>query len=261
MEKQQFFDKVLYPATRNVYLSMVLNDAILTKKYLTNCYHLNTWRVINETYWNILSMLYYVRFKNWKAKTTEKDWGIIEECFSDVSQMLEKNPKTQFLFGNALTAADISFVSHAVLLLLPNSPYCDKHGLKFPSLEEVSDEYKQRTEKLRKSKAGKWAIEIYEKYRGRSLAKKLDAEAPEYNTDWSISSATLSVYSCNITMLFFIPMMIPFIIGMELFQIIIYWSAILLSSYLFNYMPFGIFGVIKKSKLLLQAFLTTRKAK
>ena len=98
--------------------------------------------------------------KKYRVNETQKDLAIqnISNIFNIVDQRLA--PDTKFLVGNKISAADISFAALAAPLLRPkNHPiYSSQHA-------NLSQEMSDIAKDLRATRSGKFALNLYEKFR------------------------------------------------------------------------------------------------
>jgi hypothetical protein len=167
LDFQQSFDKTLGPAVITIFLSTVLSNSKLTEKYILSTVHLNTWNSLQRTLWPILKFLMY-RHYDLSRKSVERAWQVVEDAFKEVDEQLSKDNGRQYIAGETLTAADISFASHAALVLFPNEAddtFASHLGLKLPSLKELPKTVAEKAKTLRQTKAGKHAIRMYRKER------------------------------------------------------------------------------------------------
>ncbi|KAJ3411341.1 hypothetical protein HDV05_002362 [Chytridiales sp. JEL 0842] len=168
LELQQKFDKVLGPAVIRVFLDTVLTDPKLEEKYILSTVHLNTWAALQRVCWPLLKIAMKRHYKI-NPNSVEDAWATVERIFGEIDQRLEKDSNIKYLAGTTnITAADISFASHAALVLFPNEvddTFASALGLKLPSYSELPLKVAERARKLRETKAGKFAIRMYRKER------------------------------------------------------------------------------------------------
>ncbi len=95
----------------------------------------------------------------------DQDLKQIFQIFDDVEQQLSDG--RPFLFGNKITAADISFACLGGILMLPT--ISEGYAAYLPSLDEVDPELARIANHLRKHKAGKWILKLFSEQRGKRL--------------------------------------------------------------------------------------------
>lgn len=237
LEKQQQFDDVFYKATRVIFLATVLESKELSKKYIIDANRLNTWKAVNEVFWPALRLAYKFWFKV-NAKSVDQAWKLVYEQFDQVEEEL-KTSSSKFMLGETITAADISFASHAALVLFPNAADSLGSGLRLrlPLLSELSSETREKVEKLRETKAGKYAISLYKNGRGTSKAKYDDCYALENNPAWSHSVNHLRTNLGNLFFVTVIPILVPFLIEMDWSFRILWWVIFGTVMYFTESMP------------------------
>ncbi len=91
----------------------------------------------------------------------------INQLFDDVENRLSDG--RPFLFGDRLTAADISFACLGGILLLPT--ISEGYAAYLPSLDEVDAELAQIANQLRNRKAGEWVLRLFREQRGDRLIR------------------------------------------------------------------------------------------
>ncbi|KAI8814284.1 hypothetical protein BJ742DRAFT_896999 [Cladochytrium replicatum] len=202
---QEFFDDVLAPASRKIFLHCVTTSGRLEDRYLINTVHLNTWKGASRLLWPF--MRYFLLRTNGmtgklnRDRTMEKAWRDVDLCFSVVENILAGNqeiipaldkkdgnsreeslssflksepPKltysmmnSKYLTGTTFTAGDLSFASHAALVLLPNHDdlFSEFMTLQLPRLKELPDGLSRKIRELRERGAGQYAIRMYRKER------------------------------------------------------------------------------------------------
>lgn len=111
-----------------------------------------------------------MRGLNVNAKSAERSWVKIERLVEQIEEKLGDGPVgTQFLDGSMFSAADITVCAHMSLLLFP--PQHSYIGRQM-SAEHIKDPvFKQRIEKLQKSKVGQYVYWCYENRRPPMLLK------------------------------------------------------------------------------------------
>lgn len=111
-----------------------------------------------------------MRGLNVNARSAERSWTKIERLVEELEEKLGDDPiGTQFLDGNTFSAADITLCAHMSLLLFPpQHSYIGRHM----SAESIKDPvFKQRIEKLQRSKVAKYVYWCYENRRPLMLPK------------------------------------------------------------------------------------------
>jgi hypothetical protein len=203
LEEQEYFDKVLYPASRMIFLDIVMKNPSLTREYFFNSHSLRKWRNIMQLLWPVIYWIYkfyYFWISDMKVEDAWKKW---DDCFERVENKL--NSESEFLIGDSITSADLSFASHVGLVFALNDPNIDK--------------YKSR-------KGGKYVLNLLIS-KPAHLGQKLDCNAYENNPDWGKTLAHLRVTIVNIVMLTIIPAGLPFMIDMDWQGTIMLWCAAL----------------------------------
>ncbi|KAJ3100773.1 hypothetical protein HDU97_001944 [Phlyctochytrium planicorne] len=209
LDLQQSYDEKLGPAVTKTFLAAVMYRKSLAEKYLILNVHLNTWKALNRLLWPILKFA-MTRHFDLSSKSIESARQEIVMIFEAVGKELSKDGGRQFICGNSLSAADISFSSHAALVLFPNEEedsFGSKLGLRLPSLKDLPKEASDLARKLRTTIAGKHALKMYRKERTpkdkpdgfRSFPSKHSKEA---NPWWSRDDGELlliNTYGCLLT--------------------------------------------------------------
>ncbi|ETW02653.1 hypothetical protein H310_06113 [Aphanomyces invadans] len=92
----------------------------------------------------------------------ERSWTKIQSTFNAVNDILGDKPLgAQFVAGTSFTAADISFCSHASLILAPpQNPFLAQ----YINMSEAPRQYQDRHKELVESKAGQFVLWCYENY-------------------------------------------------------------------------------------------------
>ncbi|KAJ3215034.1 hypothetical protein HDU67_000923 [Dinochytrium kinnereticum] len=167
LELQQGFDRDMGPAVIRIFLSTLLSNPDLTEKYLISNVHLNTWKTLNRLFWPLIRQgLWYTLGLD--KKNVETAWKTVREIFMSVETEMEKNGGRKYISGDTLSASDISFASHASLILFPNETddtFAGGLGFRLPSLKELPREVADAARSLRATKAGKHALRMYRKER------------------------------------------------------------------------------------------------
>ncbi|KAJ3380884.1 hypothetical protein HDU84_005520 [Entophlyctis sp. JEL0112] len=185
---QEYFHKNLTLAVVKIYLHIILSSSYLCKKYLISTVHLNNLSAVLSTFWPIIRIAMHLYFDLSKS-SIDKAWTTVEEAFDKVGELLDaSSPQSKggrhYIVAAQLTAADISFASHALLVLFPNS---DEHGdsavrgigcaAAIPSLAEVPADAAARVRALRASRAGRHAFEMW-RY------ERVYSSRPDENNPW-----------------------------------------------------------------------------
>ncbi|KAJ3333608.1 hypothetical protein HDU76_006098 [Blyttiomyces sp. JEL0837] len=202
LELQNTYDTKLGPAVISVFLSTVLSKTSLTEKYIFSTIHLHTWSTIQRLVWPFLRFAMH-RYYDLTSKGVEKAWQTIETIFDEVGAELAKDGGRSYIAGNMLTAADMSFCSHAAFVLFLNekddTTLTSTHlTMALPSLKELPKHVVERVKKLRQTPAGKHVVRMYRKERipadkpdgFRSLPSKF---AKENNPWWTKDEGRLII--------------------------------------------------------------------
>jgi hypothetical protein len=222
LEEQEFFDTSLRMAATTIYLDCILRDKKLARKYIIQANHLKTWQAINDASWKLMQWVYWIYFKLYDKNTIKVAWDQVHKAFDRVEKLKSENPDSDFLIGSSITAADISFASHAALLLLPQNS-----SLTLPSSAEMTQEFHRATALLKASVAGKWALKLYEKERGPLLAKKMDNLASEFNPDWADRPSKLRANVFIQLMHILVAGSLPLLVEFDWSLTFLYWIAII----------------------------------
>ncbi|KAJ3164526.1 hypothetical protein HK101_000419 [Irineochytrium annulatum] len=164
---QQKYDEILGPAVTRVFLRTCLGAAALTERYLWETVHLNTWKTAQAVLWPALRLVMW-RWYGLHKHSPEEDWKVVDEVFESVRVELAKDGGRPYIAGATFTAADISFASHAALVLFPNErddTFAGGLGVTMPSLGELPEDVAGRARALRATAAGRHAIKMWRKER------------------------------------------------------------------------------------------------
>lgn len=155
IDLQEYFDNVLYKAGKGIFYEIVLSDTKLFRKYIINAGHFESDRILCDSVWPILYL--YFKIKTWRLDTN-KLINDATEAFQKADTLLQKS---HFLCGPQLSAADISFISHAMGILWPTGDdlWAENCNLEFPALKMIPLKWRQMVQKFRKTKAGSWAMQ------------------------------------------------------------------------------------------------------
>ncbi len=99
----------------------------------------------------------------------DKGIGHIYQEFERVEQRLSDG--RPYLFGDRLTAADISFACLGGVAMLPTPE--EGYGAYLPPVDRRDDELKRVATELRNTEAGKWALGLYRTDRGTRVIPAL----------------------------------------------------------------------------------------
>lgn len=99
----------------------------------------------------------------------DKGIGHIHKEFDRVAQRLSDG--RPYLFGDRLTAADISFACLGGAAMLPTPE--EGYGAYLPPVDRCNDELRRVSTELRDSDAGKWALSLYRAERGKRVIPAL----------------------------------------------------------------------------------------
>ena len=154
IDLQEYFDNVLFHAGKGIFYDIVLSDTRLFRKFIINAGHFESDRILCNAFWPII-YLYFIL----KTMRFDKNQAISDatEAFTKAERCLAKS---SFLCGPQISAADISFVSHAMMLVWPTADdvWAENCSLEMPSLKQIPMGWKTVIQKFRKTKAGIWAI-------------------------------------------------------------------------------------------------------
>ena len=248
LQLQEDFDKGFAEATRLIYLSELWQSKKLTTQFLLEANHLRTWISINKVAWKYFRFGFYFYFKLGDKAAIASAWDKIHETFERVKEIKSRNLGNKFLIGTEISAADISFASHAALILLPDQ----KLSMKLPSSSDMSKCFQEKSSALKESIAGKFAIDMYKNERKLKPFNKLSSKLPQNNPKWA-DSAVLSVLVTNLMFQLLIPTVVPFMVGLDWGVTIVYWTALIIVAYLSGYFQNSkvAFEKFKKIKALL----------
>merc|ERR1711916_118128 len=99
----------------------------------------------------------------------QRSLQVVEGEFAHAEELLADG--RQFLAGDRLSAADLSFATMAVPALLLRVE--EGMGARIPYKEEVSDEYGAIADRLRQTNAGRHALKVFAEYRRPSVIPTL----------------------------------------------------------------------------------------
>ena len=244
LEEQEFFDNSLKLAAQTIYLDTILRDQELVRKYILQSNHLKTWQAINDASWKFMQWVYWIYFKLYDKTTIKKSWNQIHAAFERVEKLRSENQDNEFLIGSSITAADISFASHAALLLLPQNT-----SLILPLRAEMGPEFHRATAKLKDSLAGKWAMKLYENERGQLLSQKMDNTTAEFNPEWADGPGKLRAKVFIQTMHILVAIFLPILAEFDWTVTVIYWAVIIYS--MSQFYP-GVLKIICRAKIALK---------
>ncbi|KAJ8322952.1 hypothetical protein QVD99_007368 [Batrachochytrium dendrobatidis] len=247
LEIQEQFDSNFSAATRTIFLFEVLSNTKLAEAYIRDQIHLNTWRTVNQLIWPIMRHVMWIYFKLGNQDTLDRAWRCVHKVFEQVESMLQVQAKSEsdqtlskatmlqnvFLTGSKITAADISFASHAALVLFPrdDDDYGGKIGMSMPPLKQLSPHTQVKVKTLRSLPAGRFALRLYRKERGRCIGHKPSKHAKVNNPKWAslkylqlqaaiIFSGITVLIGVPLTMLFFY----QFVLVLAIYLAVIYFA-------------------------------------
>jgi hypothetical protein len=235
LEDQEYFDHVLYPATRTVFLNEVFNSKDLRDKILLNGHHLRKWNSLMQLLWPLMYILYRFWFKV-DASNVGKAWRTIFLAIDAVEKDLNDS---LFLAGDRLSAADLSFASHMKSILDLKSP---------------DPTFQARIARIENSKVGHYVRKLLDE-RVVTTGTKLDRDVEENNPDWGDNVAYLRTSLVNSMMLTVIPLGLPFLISMDWSTTLGYWLLLTLSIYFQG--VFRIMPILKQKVSFLKTALVT----
>ncbi|KAI8917894.1 hypothetical protein DFJ77DRAFT_488766 [Powellomyces hirtus] len=184
LDLQSYFDTTLAPAARTVFLHTLLTacPSSLARAYLVDTVHLNTWRALGQATWWAVRMVMRRRFCC-SDEEVESAWVVVTEVYEKVEEELRKQEQAQqrshhhkkrkqpFLCGPTVTAADISFAAHSILVLFASrddDSFASCLRLSVPPLSSLPKRVSTRIRILRATAAGQHAIRMYKRERGGS---------------------------------------------------------------------------------------------
>eukprot|EP00842_Homolaphlyctis_polyrhiza_P006913 jgi/Hompol1/810/HPOL_004514-RA len=251
LDLQEEFDNKLAVAARTIYLHTMLSNPSLAKKYLADRIYLNQWRVLNQVLWPLLRRAMWYYYGLGKTDTLDAAWQTVASTFEQVEAILIETHKSKtvnvpkivadlsnFLTGKTLTAADISFASHAALVLFPHED--DSYGggkikLPLPSLSELPKQLSERVQALRRTAAGQYASRLYRKERGKCLARRPSKHSKANNPDWA-NAHILRTMAINRISPIILAVLVP-VMFLPLWLAIVAWLICIAGAYYGVYLP------------------------
>lgn len=95
--------------------------------------------------------------------TDERCQRALERVRSEIAKVDERLERGPFLVGDSFTAADLTFASlMAPALLVTRS---EGYGATFPALDELGPEAAEMVAEMRASRAGRFALDMFRRYR------------------------------------------------------------------------------------------------
>lgn len=262
VDLQEYFDKNLAPASRTIFLNTVLCRWSLTEKYILSTPHLNTWNTAQRVLWPII-YVFLRRTYGINEAAVQDAWKTVDACFDKVDEILKTQGRNHYLIGDSLSAADISFASHAALVLFPNQDdvWADRLTLKTPKLSEIPEELASKIKKLRASAAGSFAIRMYKKERGTSLRQQASKHHSKNNPFWAKSETFRKVAVTVIPALILAVVAIFFTVSFKV-QGIILCCILVFSAQLANnwYGPTRVIRLFKELYRLFSIYKTQLKS-
>jgi glutathione S-transferase len=183
---EQYFDENLAPAVQYIYWNSMMKEKKLVQHYIIDKIHWASHRRLYEWMWPVLWMRWNIFFL-YKEKLLDKAIRCVDEAMNKVTFRFEEGGK-QYICGTSFSAADLTFASHASLILWPSKTedYMDNMGIHVPYLEEVSD---QRLVNMiqcwKKTLAGQHTIRICRFERGTKFGKRPTRYDREHNPWWT----------------------------------------------------------------------------
>ncbi len=167
VQLDEHYNRYLGPHTRRLFYFNVLNQPDLM-------FELADRNVGAGQAWLFKTL--YRSFRRWirsglgiTRERVDKGIGHIYKEFDRVAQTLSDG--RPYLFGDRLTAADISFACLGGAAMLPTP--AEGYGAYLPPLDRCSDELRRVSTELRESDAGKWVLGLYRAERGKRVIPAL----------------------------------------------------------------------------------------
>ncbi|OQS00070.1 glutathione S-transferase [Thraustotheca clavata] len=154
IEKELYFDNEFGPHARRYSYFMVFS-LNLAKPILFNPIA-HTWEHTFATSLFPVTKALVIKGMKIDQEGSDRSWIIIQKFFDQVSELLSDAPiGTRFICGDTFSSADISFCSHASIIILPPqsrfiSPYID--------IEKLPTIYYERIQQLRATRAGQFVM-------------------------------------------------------------------------------------------------------
>jgi len=188
-ELEVFFGTKLGPATRRVAYYILLLDPVLTANVLTS--EVGSIQQYLYKLFSFMIVLFLKKGLSINEASYLRSLARVKEIFQQVDQMLlvdddepsstatisvsvkdpdgavSKRKAKEFLVGNRLTMADITFCSMvSIILLPPELTILSKHHM----FESLQPEFQKVSQDLRDTVSGQYVMNIYRKYRNISVA-------------------------------------------------------------------------------------------
>ena len=183
LDLQEELDKQFANSTRAIFLHTVLSNKNLAHKIIRDQIHLNYWLALQTFFWPVISFALWRYYKLGDSKYIDVCWKQVDDTFERIQTQLSKHgdvskvasSSSLFLTGDSITAADLSFASHAELVLFPSNKadlFAENIPFEFPVLEDLPTETRSRVKRLRESVAGLFAIRLYRKERHNTSSRR-----------------------------------------------------------------------------------------
>jgi len=149
------FDRHLGPATRRWLYFQVLDRKDLDHVILQN---LPRWEIVALRATRPVAIRYLKRMLKIDAAGAERSCTKIDETFANVGALLGDGRR--YLVGDRFTVADLTFAALSAPILLP-----PQYGVPLPSLDDFTQEARERITTWRRSPPGQFALRIYAEHR------------------------------------------------------------------------------------------------
>ena len=188
LDWERYFDENLAPAAQYLYWYAVMEGTGCWKHCFIENLHWRTHRRLLE--WT--KPLLWIRwnlFSRWKNAKLAGAIDRVGQVLDRVTEHLDRGTRN-FISGDKLTAADLTFASHASLLLWPNKyeDYMDHMRVHVPCLDHIQwPELRQTVRHWKSTLAGQQAIRMYRSYRGTYFGTRPSRYDREHNPWWTRS--------------------------------------------------------------------------
>jgi glutathione S-transferase len=192
LDWETYFDKTMAPAVQYIYWSTMIREKGCMQRYMMRHIHWATHRRLYEWIWPII----WIR---WNFLLSHKD-RLLNEAILCIENVMDKvtlhlnGERKRYLCGSAFSAADLTFASHASLILWPNKSedYMDKMKIHVPYLEDISDmRLINVVQHWKKTPAAQLAIRLYRSERGMSIGKRPPRYDQEHNPWWALHKSMI----------------------------------------------------------------------
>lgn len=217
LDLQEQFDDEFASACKILFVNTILKKKELSLKYFCDTIHLNTHKAIYTwifKYGFFLAKFIMMKSFGIDSKSIEKSNVIVDKVFDQVETILNGNAishldecmneskKSKYLSGTCFQAADLSFASHAALVLYPNTKddmFANNLGLTLPYISELpTQEDQDRVKQLRSTTAGKFAFRMYRKERGVRTGT-FESKFSKQNNPWWTNAEEVSQFIANVS--------------------------------------------------------------